>query len=561
VSTEPDPLEPLLDAAGRAAQPTSPGWEQMPGRLEGRPQKKRLPLRWLAPLGIAAAAAAALVAFWLWPTASVIAGSEPIEVKKVSVDLTVLSAADMDSDTLYMPLLTRLASVIPGAGAAPMPNFAPLTGQALVKDHRLILNLKKGDNIVRFSEVAASIDPTSVRFVSTTDPEGTQVVEQNFEFDLASADGLLKRSLEREIVCVGRDGAETNGFLISYDNENIVLASAATPPRTTQVLARGTLQAVRINEMPTDLLVKPTLVWKLRAQTPGKHDTMVSYLCGFVKWQADYIAIVTPGEGMTPDRLDLTGWVTLDNASGATFDKAGLKLIAGDVNRVRDPWAVLRPPMETPTSGTGVETMPTNGAEPPPKEFVERSLFEYHLYALTAPSTVRDREIKQLRLLKKTGVNAERRYVFTPQMHPSQLLIELTALNEKDNNLGVPLPKGAVRLEERDTDGETALIGRTQIDHTPIKEPLKLIYGTAFDVVGEFKQLGKDNYSIRVRNHKSSAVQVRSVIDLALGQTLTSPHEFVMNGVQRAQFDFTLKPNSEETILFTVTGGPLGLVP
>ena len=88
-----------------------------------------------------------------------------------------------------------------------------------------------------------------------------------------------------------------------------------------------------------------------------------------------------------------------------------------------------------------------------------------------------------------------------------------------------------------------------------------MIYGTAFDVVGEFKQLGKDNYSIRVRNHKSSAIQVRSVIQLALGQTLTSPQHFEMNGVQRAQFEFALKPNTEETILFTVTGGPLGLVP
>jgi hypothetical protein len=561
VNTEPDPLEPLLDAAGRAAQPTSPGWEQMPGRLEGRPQWKRLRLRWLAPLGIAVAAAAALVAFWLWPTGSVNAAPGEIEVKKVSVDLTVLSASDMDSDTLYMPLLSRLGGLFPGVGAMPVPNFAPLTGQALVKDHRLILNLKKGDNLVRFSEVAGTIDPTSVRFVSNTDPAGTQVVEQNFEFDLASADGLLKRSLEREIVCVGRDGTETGGYLVSFDAENIVLASAAAPPRTTQVLARITLQAVRINEMPTDLLVKPTLVWKLRAQTPGKHDTTVSYLCGFVKWQADYIAVVTPGEGNTPDQLDLTGWVTLDNACGATFDRAGLKLIAGDVNRVRDPWAVLRPVLEGRTGGTGGDNAPSSGEGPPRKEFVERSLFEYHLYALTAPSTVHDREVKQLQLLRKIGVKAERRYVFTPQLHPSRLLIELTAVNDKDNNLGVPLPKGSVRLEERDTDGETALIGRTQIDHTAVKEALTLHYGTAFDVVGEFKQLSKDNYSIRMRNHKSSEIQVRSVIQLALGQTLTSPHHFEMNGVDKAYFDFTLKPNTEETILFTTTGGPLGLVP
>ncbi len=561
MSNEPDPLEPLLDTAGRAAQPTSPGWEEMPGRLQGRRQWKRLRLRWLAPLGIAAAAAAALIAFWLWPSGSVTAGTEAIVVKKVSVDLTVLSAADMDSDTLYMPLLSRLGGLFPGVGAMPVPNISGLTGQALVKDHRLILNLKKGDNLVRFSEVAATIDPTSVRFVSNTDPDGTQVVEQNFEFDLVSADGLLKRSLEREIVCIGRDGAEISGYLVSFDAENIVLASAAAPPRTTQVLARSTLQAVRINEMPTDLLVKPTLVWKLHADKPGKHDTTISYLCGFVKWQADYIAVVTPGEGKTPDRLDLTGWVTLDNASGATFDRAGLKLIAGDVNRVRDPWAVLRTPLETAAVEKATDSAPTSGEAPPRKEFVERSLFEYHLYALSAPSTVRDREVKQLQLLRKTDVKAERRYVFTPQYHPSRVMVELTAVNDKDNNLGVPLPKGSVRLEERDTDGETAVVGQTQIDHTAVKENLTLNYGTAFDVVGEFKQVSKNDYSIKVRNHKSSAVQVRSAIQLALGQTITSPHHFEMNGVDRAYFDFPLKPNTEETILFTINGGPLGFAP
>ena len=149
------------------------------------------------------------------------------------------------------------------------------TGQALVKDHRLILNLKEGDNVVRFSDVAATIDPTSVRFLSTTDPVGTQVVEQNFEYDLVNADGLLKRYIDKEITCIGRDGAETTGFLAAYDSENIVLASAPPDPerktpRETQILPRRTLQAVRLKEVPADLLVKPTLVWKLRAAKAGQ---------------------------------------------------------------------------------------------------------------------------------------------------------------------------------------------------------------------------------------------------------------------------------------------------
>src|SRR5262249_37458600 len=146
-------------------------------------------------------------------------------------------------------------------------------------------------------------------------------------------------------------------------------------PRSTQSLSRETVQAVRLEEVVRDLLVKPTLVWKLRARTAGKHDTTLSYLCGFVKWEANYVALVTPGDGPNADRLDITGWVSLDNTSGATYEKALLKLIAGDVSRVRDPWAVQEPE----------RMMPAYAAAPAPggaadrgvarKQFVEKSFF------------------------------------------------------------------------------------------------------------------------------------------------------------------------------------------
>ena len=154
------------------------------------------------------------------------------------MDVTVLSASDQDAATLYMPLLRFGSFTVGGDNLMPGP-----TGQALVKDHRLILNLKEGDNVVRFGDVAATIDPTSVRFLSTTDPVGTQVVEQNFEYDLVNADGLLKRYIDKEITCVGRDGGETTGFLAAYDPENIVLASAPPDPggrsRATRRSCRG----------------------------------------------------------------------------------------------------------------------------------------------------------------------------------------------------------------------------------------------------------------------------------------------------------------------------------
>jgi hypothetical protein len=548
---EKDPLEELLDAAGRSVQPSHEGWQRLPERLAGRPQQRPRSRRWWwLPAGAGVAAAALLAVGILFFPPGPNTGAAEIRVERLDVELTVLSSAETNGETLYMPLRGRMA-VDAGAGRQ-------TTGQALVKDHRLVLNLKPGDNIVRFTDVAASIDPTSVRFVSSTDPEGTQVVEQNFEYDLASADSLLKRFLEREITCVGKDGQETSGSLVSFDGQDIVLTSGPPPgpgkTRATQSLSRATLQAVRLNEMPPDLLVKPTLVWKLRTRTPGKHDTVLSYLCGLVQWHADYVAVVTPGNEHRPDLVDLTGWVSLENRSGTSYQKAGIKLIAGDVNRVHDPWAIDKFKEAQDALIYDVDGSMTGRVAPGRKELVEKSFFEYHLYTLTAPSTVRDREGKQLNLLRRTGVKAERRYVYNPAADARHPAIELVAKNAKENNLGLPLPKGRVTFEQRDDDGESELLGHVQIDHTAVNEELTLRYGTAFDVAGEFKQTDRNRFEMRVRNHKTEEVRVRAVAHLQPGQQVllaslpAQPHD-----ATTAYFEFTLKPNAEQVITYTLS--------
>jgi len=570
-----DPLERLLDKAGRAVQPTSPGWSTLADRLTHTPQHAaRRPRRWLwlvpAPFGIAAAVALWLIlAGGIHPPGNPDNGNRvqaeqlPIRVERRDVDLTILSIAETDGETLYMPQLQQAGRPAPQPGKR-------ATGQAIVKDHRLILNLRAGDNIVRFTDVAATIDPTSVRLVSTTDPINTQVVEQNFEFDLASADALLRRYIDGQIICIFKDGKEVTGYLAAYDDSGLVLAAeppAAAGPRkarATQSINRAELQALRLSELPAELLVKPTLVWKLRTKVAGRHDTTLTYLCGLINWQADYVVVVIPGDGQKPDRIDLTGWVTIDNRSGATYDKAGLKLIAGDVSRKTDPWAV-RPQgrrqvleEELLDFDSSVELRLGHAR----REFVEKSFFEYHLYTLSAASTVRDQQIKQLSLLQRKGVEAGRRYVYDPQSTGAAVAVELTAKNEKDNRLGMPLPKGRVMLEQRDSDGESALVGRVSIDHTAVKEEIKLPFGNAFDVAGEFRtiegvQLARNHRvetnEMRIRNHKTEAIHVRAIGRLGAGGTVTqSSLPFQQHDSKSVYFEFALKANAEQVIVYTV---------
>lgn len=580
-------LEELLDAAGRAAQPTVFGWETLPARLAQTPQKQPWRLgRWgTLPLGVAAAAV--LLALWLGgPLGERSDATGPIEVRRQGVDLTILSVAETDGETLYMPIVNLvgrrlLAATAPAGGTVRLWQMAEEeyrdalsrrarrarshTGQALVRDRRLVLNLKQGDNIVRFTDVAASLDPTSVRFESRTDPLGTRVVEQGFEYDLAAADTLLERYLDREVTCVAKDGAEHTGRLVSFDAGSVVLLSGGNG-RATESLSRRSLRALRLGALPDGLVTRPTLVWRLRAQKPGKHETVLTYICGLIGWHADYVVHVTPGDGKRPDTLDFAGWVTVQNTSGSTYPDAGLRLIAGDLNRLRDPWAVAPPERQNALGRLGDDDRDSHLAGRgvlQAKALTERSFFEYHLYALSDPTTVRDRQVKQLRLLQKKGVKATRRYVYDPDEDTRRVTVTLLVKNDKDNQLGAPLPKGNVVLEQRGGDGEAAVIGRTAIDHTAVKEELELRYACAFDVVGSHRELAveypevdvrRTTYELRVRSHKKEPIEVRAFARrLGRYETLAeATADIRRKDAFTTHFDFTLAPNGEQVIRYTI---------
>jgi hypothetical protein len=401
---------------------------------------------------------------------------------------------------------------------------------------------------------------------------GVTVVEQNFEYDLASADALLKRYIERPVVCVDRDAKELyEGILLSYDAGSLTLADRLpvadpdAPRPKTQSIVRAKLQAVRLADVPKDLNTRPTLVWKLRAQRAGDQQLVLSYVCGQVEWQADYVAVVRPGnEGR--DTLDLKGWVTIDNRSGSTYREAGIKLIAGEVNRVRDPWAPVPPPVTDYSHffGMAVNAPGPSGPEEVRKELVQKDFFEYKLYALNLPSTVKDKQVKQLNLLSASGVRAARRFIFDPALHASRATTELVVENKKENRLGIPLPKGRVVFEGVDAEGETHFQGRDQLDHTPKDEELKLKLGLAFDLAGGYRvvstrQLAEkrivESCEFRLRNHRAGAADVRVVAHLTrhpTWQVNNASDPFKKHDSQTIHFEFRLPPNAEKTITYDV---------
>jgi hypothetical protein len=386
---------------------------------------------------------------------------------------------------------------------------------ALVRDTRSF-GLEQGVNEVRFSDVASQIDPTSVHFRSLTDPEGTTVLEQNYEYDIVGTQKLMQKYLDQEIDLVTQDGSEYQGTLLS-GADDVILQDANGG---VTVVRLGQVQQFSFPELPEGLITRPTLVWLLAAGQSGDQDVEVTYMTSGINWQADYVVQLNEDD----TALDLNGWITLNNRSGATYSDAKLKLVAGDVNVVRQAKAAVGWDMvleaEAPAAAPAVE---------------EREFFEYHLYDVQRPVTVRDNQTKQIEFTSATDVPAEKFFVYdgAPGLgfygyaisdpgygtySNPDVNIYLQIENEEESGLGIPLPAGRVRVYKADVDGSLQFVGEDQIDHTPKDESVRLLLGNAFDIVGErrqtdFQQLGRDvieeSFEITVRNHKDEDVEVR----------------------------------------------------
>ena len=445
-----------------------------------------------------------LVSIALWAATAAVPAAD-------STSLTIYSTARPGAvpADLYRPL--------PGGTSHNRPQPGRIPGYAVIKEERE-LELERGRADLRFVDVAALIDPTTVGFESLTDPEGTQVLEQNYQFDLVSQQKLVERYLDRQITVEqvrGDDIESFTGRLLSAAG-GLILEDDRGRIRTLQGWS-----GIQFPELPGGLITRPTLVWDVQAERGGTHRARVTYQTQGMSWWADYNLVFAPGKDANSGLLDVGAWVSIINQSGASYDDAKLKLVAGDVHRA---------PQADPRFARGVRQMVM--AESDVAGFEEKAFFEYHLYTLGRPTTLPDNSTKQLELFESArGVPAEKIlvyyglqgfYGFAPNPmtdrnlgHQSNPKVDvyLRFENVKDNGLGIPLPSGRIRVNQVDpADGSLEFIGEDVIDHTPRDETVLIRLGSAFDVVGERKQVDfrvdtvrkwmEDTIEVELRNRK-----------------------------------------------------------
>jgi hypothetical protein len=412
---------------------------------------------------------------------------------------------------------------------------------ALVSDQRPLV-VAAGTSQVTLDDVPARIDPTSVHLQA---PAGQlQMLEQSFQYDLAEPQRVLQRYLDQPIEVALRSGEVRSGALLSFDGSQLVLRAA---DGGVSLLARDQAVDLRLPRLPEGLRTRPALVWQVQAPKAGAVPVAVSYLTGGLNWHAEYVAVANEAD----TRLDLSAWVSLENTSGATYPAARLQLIAGDVARIEPEMAPLR--------GRMVAMMDKAA---PAAGFVDESFFEYHLYSLDRPTTIVDRETKQVALFPPTTAPITKVYEYDSQRDERQVRVVLETENRAENGLGMALPAGSVRVYKRDARGDLQFIGEDRLAHTPRHERLRLGVGSAFDVVGERREVAQERINdhamertveVQVRNRKEAPVDVVAVEHLQGDwQIRQSTHPAQRRDAHTAAFTLHVAADDTTRLVYTV---------
>jgi hypothetical protein len=474
--------------------------------------------------------------------------------------ITIYSSAEPGAipPELYRP--------IPGSG---VPNAMAVPGYALVRNDR-DLQLNNGRSTIKFTDVAALIDPTTVTFASLSEPR-TRVLEQNFQFDLVSVDKLLLKFIDRPITverAVGDEARTVSGTLLS-SVDGLVLKT------NDGVQALQGYSSVRFPDLPGGLNTKPTLVWDVLSPRAGEQRTRVTYQTGGITWWADYNLVFNEGKDANTGVLNLAAWVSIINQSGATYADARLKLIAGDVHRAEPPSPVLMRKQAMEVASAAMDEA---------AGFQQKDFFEFHLYTLGRPTTLPNNSTKQIELFDQAKQIPARRvlvyygaqlpYVYPNPMTDRDLGVQsnkkvdvyLEFKNDRQYGLGVPLPAGRVRVSKIDAaDQSLEFIGEDKIDHTPKDEEVRIKLGSAFDVVGERRQMDfavdskarwmEEEVEVKLRNHKEEPVEVlvkENLYRWTNWKILSKTHEFTKEDARTILFPLKVPKDGEIVVRYRV---------
>ena len=418
---------------------------------------------------------------------------------------------------------------------------------ALVRDTKEV-NIRNGQQTIEIDDVSAKIDPTSVLPKFLSDSDKITILEQNYDFDLVNSNKLLQKYIGNDITIErylpnsqkekisGKLLSVQGGTIIKTNNDKIVINPEGE---------------ISLPKMPEGLMLKPTLSWLINSKVSGKKKLELTYKTTGFSWVADYVAVLDKDD----KKIDLNAWVTINNTSGATYKNAKLKLVAGDVNTVKEYGRTNRVML---AKSAAMDAMEESAAG-----FQEQAFFEYHIYKLQRKANLKDNEKKQIEFTSAQNIPVEKKYTYESTKN-NKVEISLKFKNNKASNLGIPLPKGKVRVFKSDGDS-IEFVGEDQIDHTPENKDMKLTIGNAFDVTAERKRTSsssnnsakqsEESYEITLKNAKAEAVKV-DVIEKFYGwsnwKITSNSQKFEKKDSNTALFEVDVPAKGEKKLTYKV---------
>ncbi len=425
----------------------------------------------------------------------------------------------------------------------------------LVREIRKV-NLGKGRVSLEYQDVSAHIQPETVHIRSLSDAGALSVLEQNYRYDLLSPQKLLEKYVGKTVKVYRFN--EKTGKEDAFDAE-VLAVEKGTVLKINGEVTYNFPGRFAFPEVPKNLMAKPTLVWLLTSGIP-RQRVEVSYISQNLSWNADYVMTVD-----NKDKVgDLTGWVSLTNNSGTSYENAELKLVAGDVQRVRNEMNRAQyAPME--------EAEVSAGEDAP--QFSEEGFFEYHLYTLARPTDLLDKEKKQVTLLSARGIGVKKKLIFFGKQHfyrgrygqvmkNQKVGVYLDIDNTEDNRMGMSLPQGTVRVYKADKAGAKQFIGEDRIDHTPRDEEIRIKMGEAFDVIGDRKQMdwttlgpcaSESSWEIELRNHKDEGIRVEVMEPIAGDwEIVQESHRHIKEDSKTFKFDVKVPARGKTKVTYRV---------
>jgi len=415
------------------------------------------------------------------------------------------------------------------------------------------LEIGRGPISLEFGDVASSIQPETV-YLRALDGGRLTVLEQNYQYDLLSPQKLLEKYVGRTVKVYRWNEVLGRDEMVEAE---VLSVNQGTILKIGDEITFNYPGRLAFPEVPDNLISRPTLLWKLDSGS-NRQRVETSYLTHNLNWKADYVMVVNADDS----RGDITGWVTLTNQSGASYENAQLKLVAGDVQRVSAPAAYGRAAQKAAVAEMSMD-----------QAFAEEAFFEYHLYTLNRPATVLNNEQKQVTLLEAADFGIRKRLIFYGaayyfrgsygQVESNQKVgVFLDFENSEKNGLGMPLPAGIVRVYKSDESGAQQFIGEDRIDHTPRDEKVRIKMGEAFDVVGDRRQMDFDiigecvtesEWEIKLRNHKDEEAEVEVFEPVGADwEILTSSHPATKLDAHTFKYVVKIPARGEQTITYRV---------